>query len=319
YKTVENFQKILLLIGVPSVFLLSIMLAKSEHWIALGKGAIGIGEGYIFLPEGIIISTFLAALAYSGAGGNLNLAQAFYIKEKGYGMGKYAGRITSLLTGKPEEVSITGTTFEVNPEYIKTFKDWWKKINIEHFIIFWVTGAVTILLLALLAFSTTFGSGAKSADINFIFAESIEIGKRIFPFAGTFFLLVAGLTLFGTQLTVFDATSRILAENTLLASFGRFRELHIPKIYYIVLWLQIFFGILIFLFGFDQPLQLLITAAVLNAIAMFVHVGLTLWLNLTSLDKSLRPSAFRIIAMASAFVFYGGFSIYTVLTSFFKF
>ncbi len=318
YKTVEAFQKTLLLIGVPSVFLLSIILAKSEHFVALGKGVIGVGEGYLFLPEGLVISTFLAAFAYSGAGGNLNLAQAFYIKEKGYGMGKYAGRITSLLTGKPEEVSITGTTFETNSENVKTFKDWWKKINIEHFIIFWLTGAVTILLLALLAYSTTFGLGVKAGDINFIFAESVEIGKRLFPFAGTFFLLIAGLTLFGTQLTVFDATSRILAENTLLASFGRLKETHIPRVYYIVLWLQISFGILIFLFGFDQPLQLLVIAAVLNAIAMFVHVGLTLWLNLTSLDKSLKPSLFRIVAMLSAFIFYGGFSIYVVLTNFFR-
>lgn len=45
YKTVETFQKILLLIGVPSVFLLSIVMAKSEHWVALGKGLSGVGEG----------------------------------------------------------------------------------------------------------------------------------------------------------------------------------------------------------------------------------------------------------------------------------
>lgn len=258
-------------------------------------------------------------MAYAGAGGNLNLAQAFYVKEKGYGMGKYAGRITSLLTRRPETVSITGTTFEIHPENVKVFKDWWRKINIEHFVIFWLTGSVTILLLALLAYTTTFGLDAKSADINFIFAESVEIGKRLYPFAGTFFLLIAGLTLFGTQLTVFDATSRILTENTLLASFGKLKETHIPKIYYLVLWLQILFGILIFLLGFDQPLKLLVIAAVLNAIAMFVHVGLTLWLNITSLDKSLRPSLFRILAMIMAFVFYGGFSIYVVLTSILNF
>lgn len=319
YKTVETFQKILLLIGVPSVFLLSIVLAKSEHWLTLGKGIAGAGEGYFFLPEGLVISTFLAAFAYAGAGGNLNLAQAFYIKEKGYGMGKYAGRITSLLTGNPEDISITGTTFEINSQNVKIFKEWWRKINIEHFVIFWLTGSITILLLALLAYSTTFGMSNNSADINFIFAESVEIGKRLFPFAGTFFLLIAGLTLFGTQLTVFDATSRILAENTLLASFGRLKEIHIPKIYYLVLWLQILFGIAIFLLGFDQPLQLLIIAAVLNAIAMFVHVGLTLWLNLTSLNKSLRPSLFRIFVMLLAFIFYGGFSIYVVATSFLSF
>jgi len=147
----------------------------------------------------------------------------------------------------------------------------------------------------------------------------MEIGKSIFPFAGTFFLLIAGLTLFGTQLTVFDATSRILAENTLLASADRLKEKHFPKIFYIVLWLQILVGILIFLFGFTQPLQLLVLAACLNAMAMFVHTGLTLWLNLTNLNQALRPSIFRIVAMLMAFVFYGSFSIYTLLASFSNF
>src|SRR3990167_1610838 len=120
YKTVEFFQKTLILIAVPSIFILTIILAKAKGWEALAKGVAGIGEGYVFLPETIAISAFLAAFAYSGAGGNLNLAQSFYVKEKGYGMGKYAGRITSILTGKEEEISITGTTFEKSPENVKT-------------------------------------------------------------------------------------------------------------------------------------------------------------------------------------------------------
>lgn len=320
YKTVENFQKILIGIGVPSIFILSIILARSNHFIDLAKGVIGIGNGYNFLPEGISIASFLAALAYAGAGGNLNLAQSFYIKEKGYGMGKYAGKITSLLTGKSkEDVSLTGTTFEVTNENITKFKQWWKNINIEHFLVFFLTGSVTILLLGLLSYVTTYGVSTNLKDIDFVFFEAKEIGVRVFPFMGIFFLLVAGATLFGTQLTVFDATSRILTENIILS----FRQPagsdsnNISKIYYSVLWVQIICGILIFLFGFSQPLQLLTLAAVLNAFAMFVHVGLTLWLNLTSLAKPLKPSYFRIFFMIFAFLFYGSFSLFVIYEKFF--
>ena len=124
---------------------------------------------------------------------------------------------------------------------------------------------------------------------------------------------MASLTLFGTQLTVFDATSRIISENIVLASFPKLSEKRLPKIYYLVLWAQIGIGILIFSLGFTQPLQLLTLAAILNAFTMFVHVGLTLWLNLTILDKPLRPSWARITAMGLAFIFYGGFSIYTLI------
>ena len=317
YKTVERFQKLLIGVGVPSVFLLTIFLARQHHWVDLANGLMGKGPDYWLLPAGIPIASFLAALAYAGAGGNLNLAQSFYVKAKGYGMGKYAGRITSLLTGKKEEVSLTGAKFECTEENVKTFKEWWKNINIEHFLVFWVTGSVTILLLALLSYVTTYGTGQDIPGINFVLLEAAEIGKQLFPFAGTFFLIVAGLTLFGTQLTVFDATSRILSENVILASKDKISSKKLPKIYYGVLWLQIFAGITIFLTGFTEPLQLLILAAVLNAFAMFVHVGLTLWLNKTSLEDELKPKLLRTTAMVLAFLFYGGFSIYTILDRFF--
>lgn len=318
YKTVEGLQKLLIGIGVPSIFALSIFLAQKGDWIALGKGMVGIGEGFNFLPVGIPIASFLAALAYAGAGGNLNLAQSYYIKEKGYGMGKYAGRIASLLTGKKDErVTLTGTKFVCDIESKDCFDKWWKNINTEHFLVFWFTGSVTILLLALLSYVTTFNSGYDISGINFVLVEAQEIGRLLFPAAGIFFLIITGMTLFGTQLTVLDATSRILAENLILTAPNKFDEKQIPKFYYSVLWVQIFAGILIFLLGFTQPLQLLTLAAVLNAFAMFIHVGLTLWLNKTLLDKELRPKLFRTTMMIFAFVFYGGFSIYTIWQNFF--
>jgi len=318
YKTVETLQKTIIMVGVPSVFLLSILLAKPNDWIKLVQGTVGIGEGFLFLPEGIAIASFLGALAYAGAGGNLNLAQSYYVKEKGYGMGRYGGRITSLLTGKIESISLTGSRFETDAENLSRFKVWWKNINIEHFVVFWLTGSITILLLALLSYATVFGQPGNEQGVNFVIKEAQFIGDKLFPIVGTFFLLVVSLTLFGTQLGVFDATSRILSENIILSSYGKLKEQNLRFFYYLVLWLQILAGVIIMLLGFTEPLQLVITAAVLNAIAMFIHTGLTLWLNLTSLDKKIRPSLFRITAMSLAFMFYGGFSIYVIYDRFLK-
>ncbi len=318
YKTVETLQKSIISFGVPSIFILSVILAKPEHWIALSQGVVGVGNNFYFLPAGISIATFLGALAYAGAGGNLNLAQSYYIKEKGYGMGKYVGRITSLLTGKSENVSLTGTKFEPTYENVKRFNLWWKNINIEHFVVFWLTGSITILLLALLSYTAVFGQAGNAEGVNFVIREAAFIGNRLVPVVGTFFLIVVTVTLFGTQLGVFDATSRILSENVVLSSFGRLQEKNIRLFYYLVLWLQILAGIIILLLGFTQPLQLVITAAVLNAMAMFVHTGLTLWVNMTSLDKEIRPSKFRVAVMIFAFLFYGSFSAYVVYDTFLR-
>lgn len=311
YKTEEYFQKYLIYLGVPFIFLLALLLSKGPDWSALGKGLLGIGDGYLFLPRDIPIASFLAAFAYAGAGGNLNLAQSFYVKEKGYGMGRYLGRITSILTGKEEDILITGTTFECNQKNLGLFKKWWGLVNIEHFAVFLLTGALTISMLGLLSFSTTFGKAGNLEGINFILNEALEIGRLTIPFIGTLFLLVASLMLFATQLTVMDASSRIAAENILLIS--NIKAKNLPNVFYVFLWAQIIFGATVFLFGFTQPLTLLILAAVINAFTMFVHIGLTLWVNKTLLDRRLRPSMVRQLAMVTAFLFFGFFSAFTLL------
>lgn len=311
YKTVETFQKVLIVVSVPTILALTIFLAKSHHWSALFNGIVGKGDGYLFLPAGISIASFLAAFAYAGAGGNLNLAQSFYIKEKGYGMGKFMGKITSLLYRGEKDISIYGFPFQKTTENIKRFKAWWKVVNIEHFLVFWVTGTVTILALSFLAYIMTYGMSVREG-ISFVLLEGEAIRSATIPFLGTFFLIIAGLTLFGTQLTIFDASSRILSENVLLL-FPFLKGRHLSVVYYTVLWAQILAGILIFLNGFTEPLQLLTLAAVLNAFAMFIHCVMTLTLNLRILEKPIRPARWRVVVMGLAIFFYGGFSIFTLV------
>lgn len=318
YKTVERFQKTLIFIGVPSIFAISLFLAKPVDFVTAAQGIFGIGDGYFLLPAGIAISSFLAALAYSGAGGNLNLSQSFYIKEKGFAMGKHAGRITSVLTGKGHDSSkslLTGAKFAINTENVREFKRWWRVVNTEHFIVFWLTGTVTIILLTLLAYTTTYGHAGKEAgDISFVIAEAGRIGQTLVPAIGTFFLCIVTLTLFGTQLTIYDAVSRIMTENVVLAARGRISEKRIPNIYYIMLWVFVVSGIIITLIGFNQPLQLLFIAAVMNAFAMFIHAAMTLRLNMKVMHASIRPNAWRVAVMSLAVLFYGGFSIFVLVT-----
>lgn len=315
YKTVERFQKTVILVGVPSLFIITAAIATKSDYTALFRGVVGIGEGYFFLPAGISFLTFLGAFAFSGAGGNLNLSQSFYIKEKGYGMGKYAGKIQSLLRGKVEEVELEGTTFDLDAHAISNFKKWWKIINVEHFFVFLITGIISILLLALLAYATTFGSPGNAPSIDFIVNEANAIGISLFPFASTLFLILAGVMLFATQFAVMDSTSRIISENVILTRPQSFSTHAIPKAYYATLWAQIIFGILVLATGLKDPRALITLAAVINAFAMFVHIGLTFLLNIKNLPKVLSPSLIRRILIVGIFLFFGVFSFYSILAS----
>ena len=312
YKTQETFQKTLIIVGVPFILLLTFFLAKSSDWQALFNGLIAKGDGYLFLPAAIPLATLLSAFAYSGAGGNLNLAQSFYIKEKGYGMGKYSGRITSILTGKKEKIELKGKSFKINAKNLKLFKLWWKRINLEHFFVFWLTGLITMLFLALLSFMTIYGKNVGEG-INFILAESVTISSKTVPIVGTLFLIISALMLFSTQFSIMDATSRIMSENLVIFSPKKFKITNLRSYYYLFLWFQIFAGILVFSFGITEPLKLVTIGAVLNAIAMFFYTGLILLLNNLSFKKPIKPTFIRNFMLIVAFSFYGIFVTITLL------
>lgn len=214
YKTVESLQKYLIMIGVPFMVLITAYLARSADVAALAEGLVGMGEldgePYRFLPPSIVMGTFLGALAYAGAGGNLNLTQSCYIRDKGYGMGKYADRITSLITSKSATFSLTGNTFTVTDKSVATFKEWWKLINKEHAIVFWGLGLFTMLTLSLLSYITTHGNPDNAEGIAFVVNEAAAIGRATVPFVGSLFLLVTGIMLCATQLTVLDSTAALL-------------------------------------------------------------------------------------------------------------
>jgi hypothetical protein len=311
YGMMERITKIIILAGVPFIFLLAVFLATKTDWIALFNGIFGKGEGFWFLPEGISIATFLAAFAYSGAGGNLNLTQSIYIKEKGYGMGVYSQKISSFFSKeKDDEIILDGTDCAATPEDISRFKKWWKLISIEHAFVFWFLGIISMVFLMLLSYTTTHGLTGNAEGINFVINEGIVIGQMVFPFIGVLFLVVVSIMLFQTQLGVMDSTSRIMAENLAIRKLdGQERgKINLSKIYYCFVWAQIAFGVVLFLFNIYEPKTLIILGAVINAFAMFVHLALVYWLNHKSLPKVFRPSWIRKTIIGIIFIFFGIFS-----------
>ena len=329
YGIMEKITKTVLIIGTPFIFILAVNLSSSADWSALVKGLVGIGEsvssnpdGYFFLPLGITLATFLAAFAYAGAGGNLNLTQSIYVKEKGYGMGKYSQRMSGLFRHhKQEEIKLEGEQCDFSPKSISNFKKWWKLVSTEHLIVFWFIGFLTMSFLMLLSYTAAFNQvNAKSADISFVIIESIQIGKELSPIFGTLFLIAVIIMLFQTQLGVLDSTSRIMAENFALKKMQaeNKHKINLSKIYYTFLWAQVTFGILLFSLDFKEPLTLIVIGAVINAITMFIHLGLVNWMNFRVLPKEVQAPIWRKIVIGIIFIFLGIFSIITVINQFGK-
>ncbi|MEK7499698.1 MAG: Nramp family divalent metal transporter, partial [Patescibacteria group bacterium] len=280
----------------------------------------GMGEGYFFFPSSAAFPfmSFLAALTYSGAGGNLLLAQSFYVKEKGYAMGKYAGRITSLITGKTEPNSVLGTTYVPTSEENRKFAAWWRMANIEHGVVFWGLGLFTMLLLALISYAATYGNPANVTGINFIYTQAEYISKEVGPVFASLMLIVTSLMLFATQLTVIDAAGRIITENIVLIRKNDTPSKDISRTYYLSIWALIGFGITMFLFGVKEPQFLIVTGAVINAVCMFVFAGLLIPMNKKLLPQPAQPAVWRQVVIWSIFIVLGLFTFLVIGDNFLK-
>jgi len=194
YQTMELIQRSIIIIGIPLILLLVLLLTQGQDWIDLAWGLIGRGEDWWLFPAGVSLASFLGAFAYSGAGGNLNLAQSYYVKEKGLGMGRYGTKISSLFRGRAKKVKLEGETFSLTKENLARFRQWWRLVVTEHLLVFWLLGFITIVLLSVLAKSLVFGQ-ADASGLSFLYQEAAVIVARIGPFWGQLFLLIAGLML----------------------------------------------------------------------------------------------------------------------------
>jgi len=139
------------------------------------------------------------------------------------------------------------------------------------------------------------------------------------PIVGTLFLIAVCVMLFQTQLGVLDSTSRIMAENAAIKriAYKKEKKINLSKIYFIFLWAQISFGILLFLFNVREPRLLITMGAILNAVAMFVHVGLVNWMNHTIMPRPLQAAWWRKAIVIVVFLVFGAFSLYTIFDKLF--
>ena len=311
YRFTEIVQTLLVATIFALVALLAVLVIRSDSLLALAAGAFRFG----YVPDGIHLPALLGALAFAGAGGTVNLAQSNYIKDKGYGMGRYIGRITSPFTGREEAESSIGCVFDDAAESRARWARWWRRANVEHFLSFYVLCVLSLALFCLLTHALI-GTGAGAiggGDFEFIAHQGAPLEARFGGWAKHVFFGAGFAVLLSTELAVLDAVTRVVTDLVKVSPVLRDREeWTITRIYFVVLWSMIGFGVLVLALGMQRPLQLLVLSAALNAVVMFLYSGLLLWVNWTSFRPPLRPSALRVVALLGAFAFFGYFSLVTL-------
>jgi hypothetical protein len=308
YQTVERLE--FLKVGALLVFL-AIALVAAVTATAY-KDTSHVATSFGSFPGSIELAILVGALAAAGAGGANNLVQSNWIRDKGFGMGRYAPRIVSPITGE-EEAAPSGRryAFPVDDENMSRWRVWWRRANLEQFLSFAVIAVLSITVFSLVAYSTVFGNPdlPDESGFDFISLEASVLDERVGDWFGTLFLAIGAVSLFAAALGIVDYVSRLVADVIRVGYAGGSRRWTESRIYFAVVWLMVVFGVAILLAGFDQPLVLVTISTVLGGFIMFVYSILLVITNRRYLPEALKLRGYRLGAMLFTIVLLGTTSV----------
>jgi hypothetical protein len=256
-------------------------------------------------------AVLLGALAFAGAGGGQNLVQSNWIRDKGFGMGKYVPRIASPVTGQPEAAPGTGFVFEPNEQNLDNWRRWWSFANREQLYTFVLITSVSIIFTSLMAYATVFGRPHLPNDIGFLRIEGEQLAAAVGSWFGRFFWFIGAFALFAAALGIVDYTSRLTADVLKTSYLHKATE---STIYFALVWTLTLVGCLVLLAGFTQPIVLLVISACVGAVMMVIYSALLIVLNHRVLPPQIQISKGRTAMLSWSFLLFSVLSILTIIT-----
>jgi len=254
-------------------------------------------------PSEIPIAILVGALAAAGAGGANNLVQSNWIRDKGFGMGRYVPRIVSPITGQEEAAPDSERlSFPEDEANLSRWKVWWKRANLEQFVSFALVGGIAIIIFSLVAYSTVYRNPdlPDSSGFDFIALESTVLDSAVGDWFGTLFLAVGAVSLFAAALGIVDYVARLVADVIHVGYTRRRGGMSESKLYFAVVWIMVAFGSAILLAGFDQPLVLVTISTVLGGAIMVVYSCLLLVTNRRYLPQAIVLRGYRLAILLFA-------------------
>ena len=224
YNSLERFEIVLVLSFFPmlAVALLVVGIVPGDVW-ALARGAVSLGSAPEALLTGSQFPTLLIAVAYAGSGGTLLLAQSLWLRDKGFGMATYQGRIAGI-RGTNEEIGRTGYVFDQNADRIglRRYLRWLRVARTELLVTFVVLIIVSVVITTLVVAATL---GTDNPDLAGNLSRMVTLQGEVLARSGgrwlqIVFLLGGAFVLFSTQLGIVDTVTRI-AGTIFYEGYGR--------------------------------------------------------------------------------------------------
>ncbi|MFQ5890161.1 MAG: Nramp family divalent metal transporter [Gemmatimonadota bacterium] len=320
YNALERFEIALVLGFFPllGVTLILVGVLPSDV-LALLEGAVSIGSAPPELLTGDQFPTLLIAVAYAGSGGTLLLAQSLWLRDKGFGMAVYQGRIAGI-RGRNEEISETGFVFdpEGGPGALDRFRAWVRTAHRELLVTFVLLILASVVITSMLVTSTLgTGNSELAGDLSGMVARQSAVLERM---GGTWlkvaFLLGGSFVLFSTQVGIVDTVTRI-AGSIFFERYGRrtrFWTLKRTFLFFLTLFVLASMAIITVSWVGErsverlQPNFLVLIAGPFTIASMYLFAMVVGVVNVRRLPPALRPAAWRRWAMVWAAALWGWFT-----------
>ncbi|GAB6861718.1 hypothetical protein JCM17092_18070 [Haloplanus litoreus] len=305
YNAVEAFQIGLLFVAIATAVVLA---AVSGALLELGNLPSALG-GIGTLPPAMDVAVFLGGLAFAGAGGYLNLSQSLWVREKGYAMGNYQGRVHNPFSGDdPEPIQRDGFAFRPTALNLRRWRGWWRVIQVEHLLTFVLGLLLVATVLMAVANRYAPGTGANALEMWLD-----EIAPALGGLGAVLVFVLLFVALFTTEYAIVESFVRNSAD-AVYEAFARDAGWDLSRLFWWLLTAFTLWGVIVILLfsaplGTRGPFLLLVVGAALSGVMMWPYTVLTLLVNTTRLPEHLQPGWGRVVSLWWASGFYGYFSV----------
>ena len=136
YATIERVVSVMVFVIVIGMITVVIQIGSMADVAELGRGLLNFG--HITLDNEFTFMRFFGAMVFVGAGGFGQLYYAYYLRDKGIGMGAQIPELTSALRDKGATDTEIGYRYRDNPENARRFRDWFSYVKQDNILFFFL-------------------------------------------------------------------------------------------------------------------------------------------------------------------------------------
>lgn len=300
-RTLEIFSTVIMAFSIGFLIIVNVLFVPLSTWASTACGFFHFGS----IPEGVEWPLLATLAAFSGAGGLGNCWITNWVRDKGFGMSKSQGYISTLIHGRRITIPRVGNSFPLEKKNLSHWKTWGKYLAVDQGVLF---GAGSLLAL-FLSVSLSLHFIPRGTDLQGLAAGSFQAhylakaGGRTLWFLT---LLVGFCFLFGTQVSIIDGLTRTLTDMlwTSSPSARRRSKNDVRVLYYFIFLFYLAWGCIGITVA--QPVALMKVAGVMGVIILTVSGIHILVVNNTLLPPPLRSPLWKQAMVGLSVLFYGG-------------